>query len=161
LITLRTPATIDPVDDARPSERCIELAVAALDHICFYLEHEPEVLAMLIADTDREPVMPLHAREPQPANRGALMVLAQDPEGCRSHLRSNPEGVDAYAVVFDALLNDVRSGGKVEGVIAEVGVRGEGCAFRFAQRYQPKRDTIPFRRIGDIIAFEQVENLLG
>jgi len=149
------------VDNARPSERCIELAVAALDHIFFYLRDEPDVLAMLIVDTDREPVMPLHTREPQPASRGALMVLAQDPEGCRSHLRSSPEGIDAYAVVFDALLNDAKSGGKVDGVIAEVGVRGEGPAFRFAQRYRPKQRAARFRRIGDIVWFERVENLLG
>lgn len=77
------------------------------------------------------------------------------------HLRANLDGIDAYAVIFDAKLNDPESGGKVDAVVAEVGERGESCAFRFAQRYRPKRFLRPFRRIGDAMVFERVENLLA
>ena len=64
-------------------------------------------------------------------------------------------------MVFDARLDDPESGGKVDAVVAEVGIQGESCAFRLAQRYRPKGFLRRFRRLGDIVVFERVENLLG
>ena len=147
--------------DDRPSEYVMELAVAALEHAAHYLRDSRQLMAMLIVDQDGEALMPLHASAQQPGNRGVVPVLADGPDVLREQVKERRDKLHAYAVVFDAVVDDPETGGKVDAVIAEAGARDAASAYRFALRYRPKGFLRRFRKLGDVVLFERAENLLA
>jgi hypothetical protein len=86
-------------------------------------------------------------------------MLAQDPEPLRAKVVSCAGDYDAYAIVFDAVLHGTPLG-DTNGIIVEVGVKGEDTAWRFAQPYRAVTEKGEFERLGDVVVLESVENLL-
>ena len=104
--------------------------------------------------------MPLHTERPQPPDRGAVFVLSSGPDELRGMVSEDRGRFQAYAIAFDAKMA-LDGGKKTDAVVVESGVRGDPSAWSFAQPYSPKRPFRKFKRLGDIVLFEETKNLLA
>jgi len=61
-------------------------------------------------------------------------------------IASLPSDVERYAIAYDAYI--LYEDHKYDAIVVEVGERGQDFAYKFAQRYIPKRGLKPFKTVG-------------
>ena len=146
------------------SERAEDLAFAALAYAEYYPREDGSFVGCVVAESETADLAHPLLRPPgdHPPNRGLLMVLSPaGPEPLRGAVSDLAGELDAYAVLYDGVLRDPRSGEGTDAVLAEVGVRGEPVAHLVALLYRPKKFLRRFKVVDGPVRMDVIDNLLA